>query len=146
MKEVGLKEAGGISKHVGRRVPGQITVRPISELNCCTQNFFFFKLRFLYEPNSKGYKYYRQKLEEFRKAKNNSIGTPFVLEPNLKHKSIPEATPSSSSSPASSKQPVAAASKKRRKSRWGPEEEKVDLPPPELAQQELNSSPSPLSG
>ncbi|KAJ7420492.1 SURP and G-patch domain-containing protein 1 isoform X1 [Pitangus sulphuratus] len=25
--------------------------------------------RFLYEPNSKGYKYYRQKLEEFRKAK-----------------------------------------------------------------------------
>ncbi|XP_039371445.1 SURP and G-patch domain-containing protein 1 [Mauremys reevesii] len=101
--------------------------------------------RFLYEPNSKGYKYYRQKLEEFRKAKNNSIGTPFVPEPSLKHKSIPEATPSSSSSPASSKQPAAAASKKRRKSRWGPEEEKVDLPPPELAQQELNSSPSPLS-
>ncbi|KAI6072372.1 SURP and G-patch domain-containing protein 1 [Aix galericulata] len=32
--------------------------------------------RFLYEPNSKGYKYYRQKLEEFRKAKTSAASAP----------------------------------------------------------------------
>lgn len=44
------------------------------------------------------------------------------------------------------KQMAPAASKKKRKSRWGPEEEKVDLPPPELAQQTEDQSPTPLSG
>uniref|UniRef100_A0A8D0GPW5 SURP and G-patch domain-containing protein 1 n=1 Tax=Sphenodon punctatus TaxID=8508 RepID=A0A8D0GPW5_SPHPU len=100
--------------------------------------------RFLYEPNSKGYKYYRQKLEEFRKAKNSSVAASSVPISNLKRKSFSEATPSPSSSASLAKQ-AAAASKKKRKSRWGPEEEKVDLPPPELAQQGVDASPSPLS-
>lgn len=108
--------------------------------------------RFLYEPNSPGYKYYRQKLEEFRKAKDDAEGMPPVPEPSLKRKAAPEGGPCSSAAPAISlPKPVvvaasaSAASKKKRKSRWGPEEEKVDLPPPEIAQTE-DPSPTPLSG
>ncbi|XP_060088676.1 SURP and G-patch domain-containing protein 1 [Heteronotia binoei] len=111
--------------------------------------------RFLYEPNSPGYKYYRQKLEEFRKAKEDAEGVPLVPEPSLKRRATPEGGPCSSTTPVVSLlKPVAAAaaaaststsmSKKKRKSRWGPEEEKVDLPPPELAQTE-DPSPTPLS-
>ncbi|KAM9097403.1 SURP and G-patch domain-containing protein 1 [Sarcophilus harrisii] len=115
--------------------------------------------RFLYEPNSKGYKYYRQKLEEFRKAKASSVGTSPTSDPGLKRKTPPEASSSSSSmSPSSSsttttisttlapgKAVAATTTKKKRKSRWGPEEEKVELPPPEMVQQDVDASPSPLS-
>ncbi|NXJ72389.1 SUGP1 protein, partial [Rostratula benghalensis] len=121
--------------------------------------------RFLYEPNSKGYKYYRQKLEEFRKAKTSSPCAPSPVESSLKRKTSPEASPSPlclSSlplplpSPLPVPLPTATASaatttattatgttKKKRKSRWGPEEDKVELPLPQLVQQ--LDSPSPLS-
>ncbi|XP_064031231.1 SURP and G-patch domain-containing protein 1 [Pogoniulus pusillus] len=152
--------------------------------------------RFLCEPNSKGYKYYRQKLEEFRKAKSSSVCASLPgPEPSLKRKSSPEASPSplraaslplpspvplplpipsplaipsplpappalplpspSSSSTTPSEQTAATAAatattataagttKKKRKSRWGPEEDKVELPLPQLVQQ--LDSPSPLS-
>ncbi|XP_071434490.1 SURP and G-patch domain-containing protein 1 isoform X3 [Pithys albifrons albifrons] len=157
--------------------------------------------RFLYEPNSKGYKYYRQKLEEFQKAKGSPGCAPFPGEHGLKRKTSPEASPSplcfpplpsplplpvpipaplplpvpipaplpvplavppplavpsSSPSPSSSSSttppdpsvpstPTAApgTTKKKRKSRWGPEEDKVELPLPQLVQQ--LDSPSPLS-
>ncbi|NWU71992.1 SUGP1 protein, partial [Pterocles burchelli] len=121
--------------------------------------------RFLYEPNSKGYKYYRQKLEEFRKAKTSAACAPVPVESGLKRKTSPEASPSplsSSAVPLASPLPVplpvpsptaaaAAATtatatgttKKKRKSRWGPEEDKVELPLPQLIQQ--LDSPSPLS-
>lgn len=109
--------------------------------------------RFLYEPNSAGYKYYRQKLEEYKKANDDAEGMPPVPECTVKRKAAPEGAPSSSlaaaaAAPAPSllKQVAAPASKKKRKSRWGPEEEKVDLPPPELAQQTEDPSPTPLSG
>ncbi|XP_038628492.1 SURP and G-patch domain-containing protein 1 isoform X2 [Tachyglossus aculeatus] len=118
--------------------------------------------RFLYEPNSKGYKYYRQKLEEFRKAKVSAVGVVPGPEPSLKRKSPPKVPPStlfpspssSSALPASqglgksastSAATTSAATKKKRKSRWGPEEDKVELPPPELTQQNVDTSPSPLS-
>ncbi|NXW67365.1 SUGP1 protein, partial [Hirundo rustica] len=173
--------------------------------------------RFLYEPHSKGHRYYRQKLEEFRRARaapgnspfpgnsafpggspfpGNSTfpgNSPFPGESGLKRKTSPEASPSplcfpplplpvpvpappalplpspvvpaappapsaSSSSACPADHPIpnpAAApdpgipnpavgsSKKKRKSRWGPEEEKVELPLPQLVQQ--LDSPSPLS-
>ncbi|NXW51411.1 SUGP1 protein, partial [Nyctiprogne leucopyga] len=127
--------------------------------------------RFLYEPNSKGYKYYRQKLEEFRKAKTSTVSAPLPVESSLKRKNSPEATPSPLSlsslplpvpSPlplpippplplptattTAVTTPTAAATgttKKKRKSRWGPEEDKVELPLPQLVQQ--LDSPSPLS-
>ncbi|NWX16645.1 SUGP1 protein, partial [Aegotheles bennettii] len=129
--------------------------------------------RFLYEPNSKGYRYYRQKLEEFRKAKTSTACAPSPVESSLKRKNSPEASPSPlslSSLPVPSPLPLplpspsplplplpvavttaatattAAATgttKKKRKSRWGPEEDKVELPLPQLIQQ--LDSPSPLS-
>ncbi|XP_004760921.1 SURP and G-patch domain-containing protein 1 [Mustela nigripes] len=118
---------------------------------------------FLYEPNSQGYKYYRQKLEEFRKAKAGPTGTVVAPDLSLKRKSPPEnpsvslppaaACPASSApSPAVTPAPAApgkpattATVKKKRKSRWGPEEDKVELPPAELVQRDVDASPSPLS-
>nr|XP_033809982.1 SURP and G-patch domain-containing protein 1 [Geotrypetes seraphini] len=83
--------------------------------------------RFLYDPNSKGFKYYKHKLDQFRKAK--SCRKALVPESVPKRKSITEVTPAASSS--SSSLPVA---KRKRKSRWGPEEEKVDVLPEEVCQ------------
>ncbi|XP_046528057.1 SURP and G-patch domain-containing protein 1 isoform X2 [Equus quagga] len=117
---------------------------------------------FLYEPNSQGYKYYRQKLEEFRKAKAGPTGTPTAPDFGLKRKSPletpsgsmpPTACPTSSApSPAITPAPAApgkpattATVKRKRKSRWGPEEDKVELPPAELVQRDVDASPSPLS-
>ncbi|XP_012509508.1 PREDICTED: SURP and G-patch domain-containing protein 1 isoform X2 [Propithecus coquereli] len=118
---------------------------------------------FLYEPNSQGYKYYRQQLEEFRKAKAGSMGTLTAPDPSLKHKSPPEAlsgslppattcpasstpVPAVTPSPAAPGKPASAATvKRKRKSRWGPEEDKVELPPAELVQKDVDASPSPLS-
>ncbi|XP_063311440.1 SURP and G-patch domain-containing protein 1 [Pelobates fuscus] len=103
--------------------------------------------RFLYEPNSKGHRHYKIKLEEYKRAlKNSSKPEPA---PEQKRRFIPEPTfaetpspPSSvtwssnttasfvSSPPPAIEQP---ALKKRRKSRWGPEEEKVDISPTSVA-------------
>ncbi|NWI70211.1 SUGP1 protein, partial [Todus mexicanus] len=120
--------------------------------------------RFLYEPNSKGYKYYRQKLEEFRKAKSSTACVPSPAESGLKRKTSPEASPSplclpslplpvpsplplplpTATAPAATATAAATGTtKKKRKSRWGPEEDKVELPLPQLVQQ--LDSPSPLS-
>ncbi|KFQ97880.1 SURP and G-patch domain-containing protein 1, partial [Nipponia nippon] len=110
--------------------------------------------RFLYEPNSKGYKYYRQKLEEFRKAKTSTACAPLPAESSLKRKTSPEASPSPLTPPDQTATTTAATTttttatatgttKKKRKSRWGPEEDKVELPLPQLVQQ--LDSPSPLS-
>uniref|UniRef100_A0A8C8YEZ0 SURP and G-patch domain-containing protein 1 n=1 Tax=Prolemur simus TaxID=1328070 RepID=A0A8C8YEZ0_PROSS len=118
---------------------------------------------FLYEPNSQGYRYYRQKLEEFRKAKTSSTGTFTAPDPGLKHTSPPEAlsgslppgtscpvsstpAPAITLSPAAPGKPASTATvKRKRKSRWGPEEDKVELPPAELVQKDVDASPSPLS-
>ncbi|KAF1433120.1 SURP and G-patch domain-containing protein 1, partial [Spheniscus mendiculus] len=123
--------------------------------------------RFLYEPNSKGYKYYRQKLEEFRKAKTSTVCAPLPVESSLKRKTSPEASlsplclsslplplpsplplplplPTATTSAATTATATATGTtKKKRKSRWGPEEDKVELPLPQLVQQ--LDSPSPLS-
>lgn len=118
---------------------------------------------FLYEPSSQGYKYYRQKLEEFRKARAGPTGTQMVPElcpqrrppPEILSGSVPltAACPTSSApSPAVNPAPTAhgkpattANVKRKRKSRWGPEEEKVELPPTELVQRDVDATPSPLS-
>ncbi|KAM4888114.1 SURP and G-patch domain-containing protein 1 [Thomomys bottae] len=115
---------------------------------------------FLYEPNSQAHKYYRQKLEEFRKAKAGSAGPP---DPSLKRKSPPKGpsgpSPPAFPCPASSaptpaitpaaalpgKPASTATVKRKRKSRWGPAEDKVELPPSELVQRDVDASPSPLS-
>ncbi|XP_040842307.1 SURP and G-patch domain-containing protein 1 [Ochotona curzoniae] len=111
---------------------------------------------FLYEPDSQAYKYYRQKLEEFRKAKAASPAALTAPDPSLKLKSPPEApsatpvpaltcpavpTPAAPGKPAS----ATATGKRKRKSRWGPEEDKVELPPAPPVQGDVDASPSPLS-
>uniref|UniRef100_G1R343 SURP and G-patch domain-containing protein 1 n=1 Tax=Nomascus leucogenys TaxID=61853 RepID=G1R343_NOMLE len=119
---------------------------------------------FLYEPNSQGYKYYRQKLEEFRKAKASSTGSLTAPDPSLKRKSPPEALsgslPPATTCPASStpaptvipapavpgKPASAATVKRKRKSRWGPEEDKVELPPAELVQRDVDTPLPVLEG
>ncbi|XP_006147155.1 SURP and G-patch domain-containing protein 1 [Tupaia chinensis] len=118
---------------------------------------------FLYEPNSQGYKYFRQKLEEFRKAKASPTGPLTAPSPSLKCKSPPEAptgssppattcpasstpTPTVTPAPAAPGKPATTATvKRKRKSRWGPEEDKVELPPAELVQRDVDASPTPLS-
>lgn len=119
---------------------------------------------FLYEPSSQGYKYYRQKLEEFRKARAGPTGIQMVPELCPQRKPPPE-TPSgsvlptatclasSAPSPAITPAPAihgkpatTATVKRKRKSRWGPEEDKVELPPAELVQRDVDATPSPLSG
>ncbi|NWI43670.1 SUGP1 protein, partial [Picathartes gymnocephalus] len=152
--------------------------------------------RFLYEPHSKGHRYYRQKLQEFRSARAAPGGcpapgnppcpgnppfpaafpgsspfpgnSPFPGESGLKRKTSPEASPPPLSFPplplpvpsplplpvpipalppapnlGPIPSPAPGTTKKKRKSRWGPEEEKVELPLPQLVQQ--LDSPSPLS-
>ena len=133
----------------------QLTVCPPTPLFLCS---------FLYEPSSQGYKYYRQKLEEFRKARTGPTGTQMGLDLCLQHRPPPE-TPSgsvpptamcpASSAPSPAVTPAPAAQgkpatiatvKRKRKSRWGPEEDKVELPPAELVQRDTDTTPSPLSG
>ncbi|XP_006885923.1 PREDICTED: SURP and G-patch domain-containing protein 1 [Elephantulus edwardii] len=124
---------------------------------------------FLYEPNSKVYKYYRQKLEEFRRAKASPTDVPTVLDPVLKRPSpaetpsvsvplvticptsststVPSATPvpTTALATAQGKPAAAVTTKRKRKSRWGPEEDKVELPPAKLVQRDTDTAPSPLS-
>ncbi|XP_066460624.1 SURP and G-patch domain-containing protein 1 [Eleutherodactylus coqui] len=92
--------------------------------------------RFLYDTNGKGYQYYKMKVEEFRRAKQSSTDSRFL--PDFKRKLSPEPCSAISQPPASSstsspttqqQSSEQAAAKKKRKSRWGPEEDKVELPP-----------------
>lgn len=110
---------------------------------------------FLYEPNSPGHKHFRQKLEEFRSAKASCTGAPTAPEPSPRHSSPPHAPTTTTGAappaaacpaPAAPGKPASAtAVKRKRKSRWGPEEDKVELPPAELVQRDVDASPSPLS-
>ncbi|XP_029469674.1 SURP and G-patch domain-containing protein 1 [Rhinatrema bivittatum] len=88
--------------------------------------------RFLYEPHSKGFKYYKHKLDQFRKAK--ACGKAFTPESAPKRKSTSEIIPPAPSSSSSSSS-ARAVPKRKRKSRWGPEEEKVDVLPEEICQE-----------
>uniref|UniRef100_A0A8C3Y284 SURP and G-patch domain containing 1 n=1 Tax=Catharus ustulatus TaxID=91951 RepID=A0A8C3Y284_CATUS len=89
--------------------------------------------RFLYEPQSPGHRYYRHKLEELRRARAPSP-SPLCFPP------LPVPSPLPVPLPPPPALPVPSP---KRKSRWGPEEEKVELPLPQLVQQ--LDSPSPLS-
>ncbi|XP_049644443.1 SURP and G-patch domain-containing protein 1 [Suncus etruscus] len=116
--------------------------------------------RFLYQPDSPVYKYFHRKLEEFRKAKAALPAAPPAPDVGPLCGSPPEETPSPSQSgsalPAAncptsptattSGKPVAApTAKRKRKSRWGPEEDKVELPPAEMVPRDGDATPSPLS-
>ncbi|KAK2118996.1 SURP and G-patch domain-containing protein 1 [Saguinus oedipus] len=154
------KEVKNLAEKLARFIAdGGPKVETIALYNSCENQAFSF----LYEPNSQGYKYYRQKLEEFWKSKAGSIGTLTAPDPSPKRKSPPEAlsgslplattcpasstpAPTITPAPAAPGKPASAATvKRKRKSRWGPEEDKVELPPAELVQRDVDASPSPLS-
>ncbi|XP_028672064.1 SURP and G-patch domain-containing protein 1 [Erpetoichthys calabaricus] len=82
--------------------------------------------RFLYETDSKEHQIYRRKVEEFRQASKVQSQT-CGKEPlgGHKHKISPAAVPAPSEFTSS-------ASKKKRKSRWGAEDDKVDIPIPSI--------------
>ncbi|XP_069818343.1 SURP and G-patch domain-containing protein 1 [Dendropsophus ebraccatus] len=103
--------------------------------------------RFLYDTNGKGYQYYKMKVEEFRRAKKSSSDSHTL--PDLKRKLASEAYPAVSEPPAPSftvctppqhQYTEYAAAKKKRKSRWGPKEEKLDLPPVAVISETPNTS------
>ncbi|KAF6091941.1 hypothetical protein HJG60_000108 [Phyllostomus discolor] len=55
-------------------------------------------------------------------------------------------SPAITPAPAAQGKPATTATvKRKRKSRWGPEEDKVELPPTELVQRDVDTTPSPLS-
>uniref|UniRef100_A0A8C5WFI3 SURP and G-patch domain-containing protein 1 n=1 Tax=Leptobrachium leishanense TaxID=445787 RepID=A0A8C5WFI3_9ANUR len=99
--------------------------------------------RFLYEPNSKGHRHYKIKLEEYKRALKNSSDSPHERKRRTPSEPIVSETPPSPSystctSTASSLSPPSTATeqtavKRKRKSRWGPEEEKVEVPPSSMA-------------
>ncbi|XP_067824664.1 SURP and G-patch domain-containing protein 1 [Heptranchias perlo] len=96
---------------------------------------------FLYEQNSDAYRYYRDTVEVFCKVKTiaqkavqaslMAMSSPATQ----KRKSSPEhVSGGSPSEPAPAPSSSSSSSlKKKKKSRWGPEDDKIELPPPELA-------------
>ncbi|XP_051893706.1 SURP and G-patch domain-containing protein 1 [Pristis pectinata] len=94
---------------------------------------------FLYEQNSDAYRYYRDTVEVFckvktiaQKAVQASLMT-MSSPATQKRKGSPE--PTSGDSPTDPPPTPSSSSslKKRKKSRWGPEDDKIELPPPEMA-------------
>ncbi|KAG9278654.1 SURP and G-patch domain-containing protein 1 isoform X1 [Astyanax mexicanus] len=92
---------------------------------------------FLYDQQSPAHHFYKSKVEEYRQAKNSSSSPPRV-EPSVgtTHPvpSLPSAAPHIPSSvkvePSEESAPTCA--KRKRKSRWGAEEDKVELPIPPI--------------
>ncbi|XP_036411997.1 SURP and G-patch domain-containing protein 1 isoform X2 [Colossoma macropomum] len=94
---------------------------------------------FLYDHQSPGHRFYKAKVEEYRESKNSSTAPPCVVEPSSDMKRPAASSPSTasytpSSAQAESQSPEAApmSAKRKRKSRWGAEDDKVDLPIPSI--------------
>ncbi|XP_061096141.1 SURP and G-patch domain-containing protein 1 isoform X2 [Conger conger] len=102
--------------------------------------------RFLYEPNSAAHRFYRDKVEEFRQgSRSPSPPPPPARDPAVALKrpaGLPGPPPAfypPPFSPAGLAPPPAqdgdaapTATKRKRKSRWGSEDDKVDLPIPPI--------------
>ncbi|KAG7488003.1 hypothetical protein MATL_G00029540 [Megalops atlanticus] len=105
--------------------------------------------RFLYEPHSAAHRFYRDKVEEFRRgaqtqsppprAKELAVGQkrpaapPLSTPPPPPPPHYPHLVSSTSPAPAQSQASEApTATKRKRKSRWGSEDDKVDIPLPPI--------------
>ncbi|XP_055514394.1 SURP and G-patch domain-containing protein 1 [Leucoraja erinacea] len=94
---------------------------------------------FLYEQNSDAYQYYRDTVEVFCKVKaiaQKAVQASLMAVPTAaeqKRKGSPEPTSDDSPTEPAAAAPSSSLLKKRKKSRWGPEVDKIELPPPELA-------------
>ncbi|RMB89768.1 hypothetical protein DUI87_33783 [Hirundo rustica rustica] len=107
---------------------------------------------FLHDKNSREFLYYRKKVAEIRKENQNSqAASSQKAEQETREcaETLAQAVVAAggpeveSAALQGNRDNPAFSSKKKRKSRWGPEEEKVELPLPQLVQQ--LDSPSPLS-
>ncbi|XP_030631427.1 SURP and G-patch domain-containing protein 1 [Chanos chanos] len=110
---------------------------------------------FLYDQQSPGHFFYKDKLEEFRRAKNGQSSSSPGSQPGLASKrpatspltlhasSTPTQHPHFTDSPVSQSQEATATSaKKKRKSRWGAEDDRVEIPvPPIVAPQSPTAEP-----
>ncbi|XP_072924621.1 SURP and G-patch domain-containing protein 1 [Hemitrygon akajei] len=94
---------------------------------------------FLYEQNSDAYRYYRDTVEVFCKVKTiaqKAVQASLMMMSSpatQKRKGSPEPTSGDSSIEPASTPSSSSSVKKKKKSRWGPEDDKIELPPPEMA-------------
>ncbi|KAJ8374555.1 hypothetical protein SKAU_G00051350 [Synaphobranchus kaupii] len=103
--------------------------------------------RFLYEPNSAAHRFYRNKVEEFRQEAQRQSPPPQVIDPaaGLKRPAAPPLTVPAPAHhpqlicpvnpaplPAQAGEAAPTATKRKRKSRWGSEDDKVDIPIPPI--------------
>lgn len=89
-----------------------------------------FSFSFLYDEQSPAHRFYKQKVQEYRAAVSKSSPTPSAAATaagtNLRQ---PAANPSSSPHSTEADNPPV---KRKRKSRWGSEDERVELPVPQI--------------
>lgn len=94
---------------------------------------FYSPISFLYDNQSPAYHLYQRKVQEYRASCSKSSSTQAAGMANLRQPTAPlvHATVNASSSPHSTEAdnlPV----KRKRKSRWGSEDERVELPIPQV--------------
>uniref|UniRef100_A0A3B4EIR1 G-patch domain-containing protein n=1 Tax=Pygocentrus nattereri TaxID=42514 RepID=A0A3B4EIR1_PYGNA len=100
---------------------------------------------FLYDHQSPGHRFYKAKVEEYRQSKNSSTAPPCV-EPFLDLKgaaSLPSTasyTPSLAQAESQSPETAPTSAKRKRKSRWGAEDDKVELPIPSIVIPQMDKS------
>ncbi|MGH0156441.1 UNVERIFIED_CONTAM: hypothetical protein FKN15_031505 [Acipenser sinensis] len=125
-------------------------VEAIAIQNNCENSAF----RFLYETHSKDHRFYRQKVEEFRcanraqnsggaragsgdrespvKQKHRSPPRTVSPPPVTAQTASPEPAPAPAPAPAPQPSPGPSATKRKRKSRWGAEDDRLDIPTPPI--------------
>lgn len=108
------------------------------DINCCSP------ISFLYDDQSPAYRLYQRKVQEYRAAGSKTSSLPAARIANLRQAATPQvhAAVNASSSPHSTEAdnpPV----KRKRKSRWGSEDERVELPIPQVVAPPDNDVPDP---
>lgn len=101
-------------------------------------------ISFLYDEQSPAYRLYRRKVQECRAAGSKTSSLPAAGTPNLRQPATPQGPPAANagSSPQSTEAdnpPV----KRKRKSRWGSEDERVELPIPQVVAPPDDNVPDP---
>lgn len=96
-----------------------------------------FSFSFLYDEQSPAHRFYKQKVQEYRAVVSKSLSTPSAAATaagtNLRQPAAPPV--SSAVNPSSSPHSTEADNppvKRKRKSRWGSEDERVELPVPQI--------------
>lgn len=101
-------------------------------------------ISFLYDDQSPAYRLYQRKVQEYRAAGSKTSSLPAAGIANLRQAATPQvhAAVNAGSSPHSTEAenpPV----KRKRKSRWGSEDERVELPIPQVVAPPDNDVPDP---